>query len=640
MPIFVSFINIPLRFKERVLMKRSVLSLFLVLAVFLALGAQTPAKPQPKAPAAAAAASEQTQAPKPEDLLKNLVTVEKVVPAPDRMKVGLESITPKDSLALLSYLSSDLMEGRETATRGYDLAADYVASLFSLWKIRPAGDTPSPRGMSFMRGPGAAPEAEPERSYLQRLALRETQDASATISLETRLGSLTRTRSYQVGQDFMGRFSTAESLTAPVVFAGYGLTEKGVGWDDFKNLNVKDKFVLILSEAPGKDDPRSPFQRDKELKEKYFPARPASPFARMGRGFNKTREIAKLGPAAILVVQNSEGDAEMFKTMGTPRPVSDDRPIITEGRRSLSLPGGARMPWEGSPTITITREMADAILEPTGQKIDDLKKKIETTLKPASQDVPGARLTLTTTAQTRLVTSSNVIGYIEGSDPALKDEVVMVGAHLDHLGKRGDYVFNGADDNGSGSVGVVNIARAFALNPERPKRTVVFCLWTGEEEGLLGSRYYVQNPEFPLAKTVAYFNLDMISRPYDEQTISRMSRWFGLQPGDEIFKKIKPADFLPVSFTAGSGLAEVLRTADQSVGLQVLLREQGPSPDRGSGGSDHSSFGMAEVPWLFAITAMTEDYHQTSDSVEKVSGESIARVSRLTYLTVFNLADK
>jgi len=119
-----------------------------------------------------------------------------------------------------------------------------------------------------------------------------------------------------------------------------------------------------------------------------------------------------------------------------------------------------------------------------------------------------------------------------------------------------------------------------------------------------------------------------------------MSRWFGVQPGDEIFKKIKPADFLPISFSAGTGLADVLRAADQSVGLEVLLREQGPSAERGGGGSDHSSFGMVKVPWLFAITAMTEDYHQTSDSIEKVSGESIEKVSRLTYLTIFNLADK
>jgi hypothetical protein len=619
-------------------MKKATLSVCLVLALSLALFAQTPAKPQPKTPPAQA---QQAQPTKPEDVLKNLVVVEKTVPPPDRMKAGFESITAKDSIGMLTYLSSDLMEGRETATRGYQLAADYAASLLALWKLKPAGDMPSTGRMSPY-GPGAAQTPPPQRGYFQEFALRDTLESSTSIGLELRLGGLTKMRTFAAGIDFSGRFSTPQTLTAPVVFVGYGITEKEVGWDDFKNLDVKGKVVLVLSEAPGKDDPKSPFQQKPNLKEKYFPAGPSMAMARtMGGGFNKTREIAKLGPAAILLVQNTGKDADQFKAMATPRPVSDDRPIIAEGVHRLSLPGSSgQMPWESSPTINITREMADAILEALGQKVDDLKKKIESTLKPASMEVPGARLSLTTTARVQLTRSSNVIACVEGSDPALKNEVVIVGAHLDHLGKRGDYVFNGADDNGSGSVGVLNIARAFAANPVKPKRTVLFCLWAGEEEGLLGSRFYTQNPEFPLDKTVAYFNLDMISRPYDEKTLARMSRWFGVQPGDEVFKKIKPDDFLPVMFTAGSSLADALRAADQSVGLQVLLREQGPSPERGGGGSDNSSFGMVKVPWLFAITASTEDYHQTSDSIEKVSGESIEKVSRLAYLTIFNLADK
>jgi len=623
-------------------MKKSLITLFLVFAVSISALAQAPAKPQPKSPAAPEPQARQAQPPKPEDMLKSLVTVDKVVPPPDRMRTGFDSISAKDATTLLSYLSSDLMEGRETATRGYQLACEYIASLFSLWTVKPAGDVPASRGSAFSMGPAAAPAPPPQRSYLQTFALKETLESATTIGLETRLGGQTKSRAFQSGQDFSGIFSQPQSITAPVVFAGYGITEKGIGWDEFKGLDVKDKIVLVLSEAPGKDNLQSPFQQKKELKDKYFLATPAdAPRDRMMGGFNKTREIAKLGPAAILVVQNSVKDADFTKTLAAPRPVSDERPITGEGRRRLSLPGGSgRMPWESSPTITITREMANAILEASGKKIDDLKKTIEASMKPASQDIPGAKLTLTTTARTQLVQGVNVVGFIEGSDPALKNEVVIAGAHLDHLGKRGEYVFNGADDNGSGSVGVMVVARAFAANPVKPKRSVLFCLWAGEEEGLLGSRYYVQNPEFPMAKTVAYFNLDMISRPYDDTTISRMSRWFGVQPGDEVFKKIKPAEFLPVSFTAGAGLDEALRTADQSVGLQVLLREQGPSIDRASGGSDHSSFSAVKVPWLFAITAMTGDYHQTSDSVEKTSGELMARVSRLVYLTLFELADK
>jgi hypothetical protein len=604
-------------------MRKPVLSVLLVLSLVLVLSAQAP---------------QQTQASKPEDLLKNLVLVENTAPPQENMKAGFESITAQDLKVLLTYLSSDLLEGRETATRGYELAAEYAASLFALWKLRPAGDMPVPdrRAMLFREG-GALPQAE--KSYIQEFVLKEILESSTQVGLEVKLGSLAKSRTFQSGIDFQSRASEAVSLSAPVVFAGYGISEKGIGWDEFKNLEVKGKIVLVISEAPGKGDSRSPFWQNKELKEKYFPVSPLAAMMR-GGGLAKIREIARLQPAAILQVQNTGSDADLFKTLAGPARVSDDRPFPAERRRFV-LPGvTAGMPWESAPFITISREMADAILEASGQKIDELKRKIESTFKPASMELPGTRLTLSTTLKTALVRGQNVLAYVEGSDSVLKKEVVAIGAHLDHLGRRGDYIFNGADDNGSGSVGVLNLARAFALNPAKPKRSVLFCLWTGEEEGLLGSRFYVLNPAFPLDKTVAYLNLDMISRPYEEKTLTRMARWMGFPAVQELVKKIKPVNFLPVSFTSGAGMAEALRAADQSVGLDLFLRETGPSPDRESGGSDYASFGAVKVPWLFAMAAMTEDYHQTSDSVEKTSPELMEKISRLIYLTAFTLADR
>ncbi len=603
-------------------MKKSIISILVIFTLVFALKAQAP------------------QQPKPEDILKNLCLVEKPQIPPEKMKTGFELITAKDSITMLSYISSDLMEGRETATRGYQLASNYASSLLSLWKLKPAGDAPG-MGRMMMRGMGAEARQLPpqEKSYLQELVLKEISDVSGQLMLEIKKGALSKTRLFQAGLDFTSVPSTAETLEAPVVFAGYGITEKEIGYDDFKNLDVKGKIVLIISEAPGKENPNSPFQK-KELRDKYFPAAAFGPFAR-GGGFSKTREIAKLGVAAILQVQNSVKDADMYKSLTGPRRVSDERPIINRPRRRLSIPGGgAQMPGEASTVITITREMANAILEGAGLKIEDLQKKIEDTFKPASMELPGTKLTVSTTAKAALVRSANVLAYIEGSDPALKNEFVVVGAHLDHLGKWEDYVFNGADDNGSGSVGVLNLARAFMANPERPKRSILFCLWTGEEEGLLGSRYYVQNPVFPLDKTVAYVNMDMISRPYDEQGINRMSRMFNVQSTQELLKKIKPANFLPVSFSAGAGLGDILKNADQSVGMDLLLREASGDLGRGMGGSDHSSFASAKIPWVFLMASMTDDYHQTSDSVDKVSGETIEKISRLAYLTAFVLADK
>jgi Peptidase family M28 len=606
-------------------MKKSILAVLLLAAIVLTISAQAP-PPQAK----------------PEDVLKNLVQVEKPVPVPEAMKAGFESISAKDSIAMLTYLSSDLMEGRETGTRGYQLAAEYAASLMALWKVKPMGDLPA-RGFGRGRmGPGApAPAAPPERTYLQDFALQEITESSSEITLEVRTGATVKTRPFQLGMDYTSMSSTGETLTAPVVFVGYGLQEKSIKWDEFQGLDVKGKIILLISEAPGRDNPNSPFQKTKELKDKYFPVAPAGPMFRMGGGgFNKIQEISKLGPAAILQVYSAGTDAEFLKNRLPPKHVNDERPINPRPRRRLILPGvAASMPFERSSVISITQNMADALLEPTGMKLEDLKKKIETTWKPASMVIPGATLTIATTLKSQLVRGTNVVGVIEGSDPKLKDEVVVVGAHLDHLGAFDNYIYNGADDDGSGSVGVLNLARAFALNPQKPKRTVVFCLWTGEEEGLLGSRFYVQNPPYPLAKTVAYLNMDMISRPYTEQTITSMGRMFNFPGGQEFLKKIKPANFLPVSFSGGAGLDEALRAADKYVGLELFLRESAAG-ERAGGGSDHSSFAAVKIPWVFTIAAMTEDYHQTSDSVEKVSGDLIEKISKLQYAAAYALADK
>ncbi len=609
-------------------MKKTILAALLAFCLVLGLSAQTP-PPQ----------KQQAQA---EDLQKNLVLVEKPQPVTDKVKVGFESITAKDSIAMLTYVASDLLEGRDTATRGYELAAEYAASLLRLWKVKPGGDMPGMGAMNLARYFGEqTPRTPPERGYLQEFAMKETTDSSTEISLDLRLGVLNKSRSFQSGVDFTGMLATPGSFTAPVVFAGYGIAEKKIAYDDFKNLDVKGKVVMILTEAPGKGNPASPFEKDAELKQKYAEASPMMRFRRGGGGFSKTAEIAKLDPAAILQVQSSVSDSEMANNLSRQRQPSDERPIIERERRRLSLPGATqRMPWDGSPVITISYEMANAILEAAGKTIEDLKSTIDTTLKPASMELPGTRLSIATTAKTQWVRCRNVIGVVEGSDPELKNEVVVVGAHYDHLGSSGPYIYNGADDNGSGSVGVLNLARAYAVNPEKPKRTVVFCLWTGEEKGLLGSRYYVMNPPYPLDKTVAYFNMDMISRPYNETNLTRMARMMNIPADNELFKKLKPANFLPVSFTAGSGFAEVFRTVDQHIGLDLYLREYGDDTGRGMGGSDHASFGFVKVPWIFVITSMHEDYHQTSDSVDKADGGMIEKVSRLAFLATYALADK
>ncbi len=619
-------------------MNKRLLPVFLVAAVLMAFSlslAQMPPQQQMK----------------PEEVKRALNLVSKPEPVPEKYKAGFESITARDTLAMLNYLASDWMEGRDTGSRGYAMAADYVASLFKMWGVKPGGDVPRAdiNIARAMAGQTSRQAMSMERSYFQEFTLKEITDSQTSLRVEISRGGFNKSRTFESGVDFMSSLSSDEDVSGPVVFAGYGIKEPSIGWDELKGLSLKDKIVLVLSDAPGKDDPNSPFNKNKELKEKYFPQGPQAMqvlMRRMGRGgFNKLEEIYKQQPAAVLMVQNTGKDVDVYNmlTAAQNRPPDDSRPIIKRPRSRMVIPGArdsmeSMMGMSRVPTLTITREMANLILENSGKTIDDLKKAIESAYKPASREIPGARVSIHSTVKANLIRTMNVIGYIEGSDPKFKDEYFVVGAHFDHTGKWEDYIFNGSDDNASGSVGVIAIARAMALNPVKPKRSVVFCLWTGEEKGLLGSRYYVQNPTFPMDKTVGYLNYDMISRPFDKQTFARYENIFKVQGVEDLVKQIRPAYFVTVNATKDSGFYEIQQEMNKYVGLDLFVRE--PELGQGGGGSDHSSFAAVKKPYVYYMTAMHPDYHQTGDSADKASGELLSRVIKLGYLSVFAFADK
>ncbi len=593
-------------------MKKTVLTVLFVFVLSLAAAAQT-------APAA-----------KAEDFSKTLVKVAKPEAPPDDIKAGFDALGAKSSLSLLTFLSSDLLEGRETGTRGYQLAAEYAASLFGLWGLKPIGDM-APRTFSmaqFFSG-STTPPKPAEKTYLQEFPLMETLETSSRMTLQVRSGQAVVEREFQAGADYSSLSATGDVLTAPVAFIGYGVADKDAKYDDFKGLDIKGKIVIVLPGTPI-------FLPSKARPAGAQPERPM-----MGMGTSpKIQELAKRGPAAILVASPAGRDIDAYRSLMPAKSVPDESPIIHKTYRRMSIPGAAApLPWDKPAVIQITRRAADAILAAAGRTLEAAKKTIDGAKKPASFDVPGSTLTIASTLKTQTARGINVVGMIEGSDPALKSEALVIGAHLDHVGRWEDYIYNGADDNASGSVGVLNLARAFAANPKKPKRTIIFALWTGEEKGLLGSEYFVANPPVPGLKTVAYINFDMMSRTYDEKSLGFAARMMGLPSSPEFLKAVTPANFMLINFSADSGLGEAARAADRYVGLDLYLRETKRS-SIAFGDSDHSSFNEKNIPWYWPFSAVTQDLHQTSDSIDKASGELMEKVSKLSYVVAWTIADK
>ncbi len=598
-----------------------------ILGALACLGQQRTAGPAGPPAAASKSAAPQGEEKKPTEPGNTLIIGEAPAPVPARTRQGFASISEKAAGVFIGFLSSDAIEGRATASNGYDAAAEFVAAQLELSGAAPAGDA-----TGVPPGPGQALQEE-SRSFFQEVPIKEIIATNGQMTATSTKDSLVRTRSYLADVDYQGGpVGRPESFAAPVVFAGYGIRETSAGWDDYAGLDVKGKIVMVLTEAPGWDDPKSPFGT-KDMHEKYGVRRSmrhALPA--------KAVTARELGAVALLMVENSpDANPDVPARILDARTTDDSKSIVDAGapRMNLAEPS-APMPWETLPVIRISQEMADSILELAGQKLWSLQGEINQYLKPRSLELEGVLLKVETTAQTRLTRSRNVLGFLEGSDPALKGEVVVIGAHLDHLGKKGEYVFNGADDNGSGCAALLEVARAFAANGARPKRSVLFAFWTGEEEGLLGSRYYADHPRIPMNRTVACLNLDMVGRPWTAERLKRTAAQWGVALPEDALPKIQADRFMVLPLSEDPSMADSLREADRYVGLSLFLRQT----KGGGGGSDHTPFAMRGIPWVFFFGSMHDDYHGPADTMDKVSLRQVADVARLAFLAAFQLADK
>lgn len=518
--------------------------------------------------------------------------------------------------AHIEYLASDKLEGRRTGSEGAKAAAEYIAREFSRLGLRRSigYDTP---GMSIL-------EADSPRRYLQFFPFVASVELGKRNKLQFNLvpeSSAPPQRNSSVTlaleKDWMPLGFSADGRleNTPAVLVGYGLTVSELNYDDYAGANANGKIAIAFSGTPDGDNPHGQFARYEQVRWKAVAARNAG--------------------AKALVVIASESN---FK---------EDR---LSKFHYASGDGDA-----GLPVIAVSRQAAAQLLSADSSLLADVEQRLRTKQalknedKAATLPLKTALITLSTDVIRREVQPANVVGILDGSDPTLKNEVIVIGAHYDHLGLGGEgslasregEIHHGADDNASGVAGVLELARLFTSAGSRPRRTIVFMAFSGEEEGLLGSNYYVNHPLVPLANTVAMINMDMIGRMKDNKLIvggiGTAREWRSLVETQNVAQGItvtanaepgKQPNGYPLVVAANG---RPIVTSEPAKQFQLALNEDGFGP------SDHSSFYAKQIPVLFFWTGTHEDYHKPSDTADKINYIDEARILSLVMRVVRDL---
>ncbi len=453
------------------------------------------------------------------------------------------SFNEKAALSYIKELASDYMLGRKSGHEGGTKAEEYIASKFKEWGLEPGGEN---------------------NTYFQQI---EFPYFNVEEGVEFKIILSNDKRPFYYGEDWrVIKFSGSGTFTRKIVFVGYGISAPEKNFDEYKNINVKGKLVLMLADEP-----------DRKLKEKVGDKASLE---------NRVKEAQKKGAAGILFFSGSS--QRSFPRVRVKKELyKKDFVLLATGPEVVNYIF-KNLPTEPRVLLEKIRKGEPASFE-TGVKAF---VAVRTTFDPKRK-------------------ARNILAKISGTDPVLKKEYVIFGAHMDHLGisPLGE-IMNGANDNASGTAVVMEIARELRLSGFKPKRTIIFALWAAEEQGLLGSKYYADHPLYPIEKTVTYINFDMVGQGKPEPVPFR-----GVYYGPQVWKVLK--EKLP---------KEILKKVEASRG--------------GPGGSDHTPFLMKGVPGFFIITRGTHlKYHQSRDDIDLIKPEVLKSVGEFAIAAVKIIAD-
>lgn len=463
-----------------------------------------------------------------------------------------QQIDENDIFKHLSFLASDELKGRGTGTPEIDKAADYIAKYFKSLGLKPKGTS----------------------GYFQ--PFKVTTDLELQKNNNLTIKADNETIYFELKKDFQPTGFSANGLVeGDLVFAGYGIEAEDLGYNDYANIDVNDKIVLIMRYSPEGDKPDTKF------------------------GF-KVQSNFKVS------IAKSKGAKGVILFTG-PNTVENDKLI------SL-VPDPAAMN-AGIPVVSISTDKAKEIFEKAGFDLLSIQKQIDSVQQSKSFSFKDFRATLEVNLKPIIKETKNVIALLEGNDPILKNEIIVIGAHYDHLGMGGrgslasskePQIHNGADDNASGTSGMLELAEFFAYKKSDLKRSILFIAFSGEELGLLGSKFFVDNPTVPLNNIVAMINMDMIGR-LNENKLTIYGT--GTSP------KWKP----------------LLNKLNNDSTFKFNFIEGGFGP------SDHSSFYGKNIPVLFFFTGTHQDYHKPSDDYDKINYQGMRKVLNLVSEVVYDL---
>ena len=480
----------------------------------------------------------------------------------------------------LRVLAADDMEGRETGTPGQKKAADYIAKYFAAEGLKPI-----------------VKDGDGSLSYFQPFNLYRKSWGDFYV----KAGNQT----YQYGKDFIvnGLMNVPTETAYDVVFVGYGIGSSA--YDDYAKLDVKGKAVVFLDGEP-KNSQGAPL------------AGSGSEWGTSDSWRRKVTLAKDKGASQIFIV--SADSPETFRQMAAQRAV-----MLNRFNRLTTKPGVEQLTSVG--TFLITKEIAASLL---GTSVDKLDKAVDQIAKSGKTTAGSLKGNVHVKAERReeAVETANVMGFVEGSDK--KDEVLIISAHYDHIGISPDgQVNNGANDDGSGTVTVMEIAQAFAkakAEGNGPRRSILFLTVTGEEKGLLGSQYYADTaPVLPLTNTVCNLNIDMVGR-VDNLHEGKSENYIYVIGSDKL----------------SSELHQISENANlKHVEMELDYKYNDPAdPERIYYRSDHYNFAKHKIPVIFYFNGLHADYHRPGDDVEKINFALAEKTARLVFYTAWEVANR